>query len=198
MNLQAVFERPSCDSLVIRQGESMSTGEIVFRDLDSPLGNMIAGATVNGVCFLEWHDRGGVDLIMMRVAKRYKMPLVQGDSDHLSMLESELSEYFEGKRTKFTVPVDVTGTPFEQLVWKELLRIPNGETCSYGQIAAAIGNPKASRAVGRANGANYLAIIIPCHRVIEANGNLRGYGGKLWRKKRLLDLESGVEQMGLE
>ena len=176
----------------------MSTGEIVFRDLDSPLGDMIAGATENGVCFLEWHDRGGVDRIMKRVTKRYKMPLIQGDNDHLTMLESELAEYFDGKLTKFTVPVDVTGTPFEQLVWKELLKIPSGETCSYGQIAAAIGKPKASRAVGRANGANYLAIIIPCHRVIEANGNLRGYGGKLWRKKRLLDLEAGVEQMGLE
>jgi len=175
----------------------MSTGEIVFCDLDSPLGDMIAGATENGVCFLEWHDRGGVDMIMKRVNKRYKMPLVQGDSDHLTMLESELAEYFDGKLKKFTVPVDVTGTPFEQLVWKELLKIPSGETCSYGQIAAAIGKPKASRAVGRANGANYLAIIIPCHRVIEANGNLRGYGGKLWRKKRLLDLEAGVEQMGL-
>jgi O-6-methylguanine DNA methyltransferase len=175
----------------------MSTGNIVFRDLDSPLGDMIAGATENGVCFLEWHDRGGVDRIMKRVTKRYKMPLVQGDSDHLSMLESELTAYFDGKLTKFTVPVDVTGTPFEQLVWKELLKIPSGETCSYGQIAAAIGKPKASRAVGRANGSNYLSIVIPCHRVIEANGNLRGYGGKLWRKKRLLDLEAGVEQMGL-
>ena len=176
----------------------MSNSEIVYRDLDSPLGNMIAGATENGVCFLEWHDRGGVDRIMKRVTKRYKMPLVQGDNNHLTMLESELVEYFDGKLTKFAVPVDVTGTPFEQLVWKQLLKIPPGETCSYGQIAAAIGKPKASRAVGRANGANYLSIVIPCHRVIEANGNLRGYGGKVWRKKRLLELEAGVGQMGLE
>lgn len=159
--------------------------------MESPLGTMIAGATENGVCFLEWHDRGGVDRIKERVTKRYKKELVGGNNSHLDMLERELGSYFDGKLTSFKVPVDVTGSPFEKVTWDMLLKIPYGETKSYGEMASLLGKPKAARAVGRANGANYLSIVIPCHRVIEANGNLRGYGGKIWRKKRLLELESG-------
>jgi AraC family transcriptional regulator of adaptative response/methylated-DNA-[protein]-cysteine methyltransferase len=171
----------------------MQESSIVFRDMDSPLGRMIAGATDKGVCFLEWHDRGGVSRIKQRVEKRYKMPLVKGNNQHLDQLEKELSTYFEGKLKRFKVKVDVTGTQFERRTWEQLLLIPYGETRSYSQIAAALGKVNARRAVGRANGANYLSIVIPCHRVIEANGNLRGYGGKVWRKKYLLELEAGLK-----
>jgi len=171
----------------------MQNGNIVFRDLDSPLGKMIAGATDKGVCFLEWHDRGGVERIKQRVEKRYKMPLVKGNNRHLDQLKKELSTYFEGKLKRFRVKVDVTGMPFERKTWEQLLLIPYGETRSYSQIASALGKTNARRAVGRANGANYLSIVIPCHRVIEANGNLRGYGGKVWRKKYLLELEAGLK-----
>ncbi len=171
----------------------MQNNNSVFRDLDSPLGKMIAGATDKGVCFLEWHDRGGVARIKQRVEKRYKMPLVKGNNRHLDKLEKELSAYFERKLKRFKVNVDVTGTPFERKTWEQLLLIPYGETRSYSQIAAALGKTNARRAVGRANGANYLSIVIPCHRVIEANGNLRGYGGKVWRKKYLLELEAGLK-----
>jgi AraC family transcriptional regulator of adaptative response/methylated-DNA-[protein]-cysteine methyltransferase len=171
----------------------MHRDEIKYRDFQSPLGEMVAGATSMGVCFLEWHDRGGIELILERVAKRYKMSLVLGTNQHLGQLEKELSDYFEGGRKVFEVKIDVTGTPFELSVWKRLLKISYGETRSYGQIAGELGKPGASRAVGRANGANYLSIVIPCHRVIEANGNLRGYGGKLWRKKYLLELERGLK-----
>lgn len=165
---------------------------ILFRDLASPVGEMIAGATEHGVCFLEWHSRGGVDRIMQRVQKRYRLPLVAGESEHLTQLQTELGAYFSGGLRQFTVPMDVTGTEFERTIWAQLLQIPYGETCSYGDIAAAIGKPKASRAVGRANGANYLSILIPCHRVIESGGGLRGYGGGLWRKQFLLELERKV------
>lgn len=171
----------------------MQNNNIVFRDLDSPLGKMIAGATAKGVCFLEWHDRGGVERIKQRVEKRYKMPLVKGNNRHLDQLEKELSTYFEGKLKRFKVKVDVTGTPFERRTWEQLLLIPYGQTRSYTQIAEKLGKPGGRRAVGRANGANYLGIVIPCHRVIEANGNLRGYGGKVWRKKYLLELEAGLK-----
>jgi O-6-methylguanine DNA methyltransferase len=102
-------------------------------------------------------------------------------------------DYFNEKLKKFQVRIDVNGTLFEKNVWDQLLHIPYGETRSYGQIAKHLGKPGAQRAVGRANGANYLSIVIPCHRVIEANGNLRGYGGKLWRKKYLLELEAGLK-----
>lgn len=163
--------------------------KILFCNLASPVGEMIAGATDNGVCFLEWHSRGGVDRIMQRVQKRYRLPLVAGESDHLTLLQEELQGYFGGTLRQFTVPIDVTGTEFERTIWAQLLQIPYGETRSYGDVAAAIGKPKASRAVGRANGANYLSILIPCHRVIESGGGLRGYGGGLWRKQFLLELE---------
>lgn len=154
---------------------------------------MIAGATGNGVCFLEWHDRGGVERIKQKVKKRYKVHLSPGNNAHLDQLEKDLAGYFAGKLKKFKVRIDVKGTPFEQKTWQQLLAIPYGETRSYGQIARLMGKPGGARAVGRANGANYFSIVIPCHRVIESNGNLRGYGGKLWRKKYLLDLESGSQ-----
>ena len=150
---------------------------------------MIAGATDKGICFLEWHDRGGVKRILSRVEKRYKKDLEGGISNHLLQLQNELDEYFDGARNKFQVPVDVNGTNFENEVWNLLLTIPYAETRSYGEIAKELGNPGAPRAVGRANGSNYLSIIIPCHRVIESNVKLRGYGGGLKRKKYLLDLE---------
>ena len=151
---------------------------------------MIAGATDKGICFLEWYDRGGVERILSRVEKRYKRPLEQGSSELLRKLQNELSNFFDRTINKFLVPLDVNGTIFEKRVWDKLLKIPYGETRSYGAIASEIGKPGASRAVGRANGSNYLAIVIPCHRVIESNGKLRGYGSGLWRKKYLLDLES--------
>ncbi|MEZ5358898.1 MAG: methylated-DNA--[protein]-cysteine S-methyltransferase [Candidatus Zixiibacteriota bacterium] len=146
-----------------------------------------------GSFFLEWQDRGGVERILHRVTKRYKSEPVPGTSRHLDQLEKELGEYFAGRRSKFDVAVDVTGTRFERTVWEQLNAIPCGKTKTYGEIASIIQKPKAPRAVGRACGANYLAIVIPCHRVIEANGNLRGYGGRVWRKKRLLQIEGAIE-----
>jgi len=173
----------------------MLNGRMVYRELKSPLGHMIAGGTEKGVSFLEWQDRGGVEKILNRVAKRYKLSPQKGDNRHLDMLETELTSYFTGKLKEFTVPVDVTGTPFEQKTWEKLLAIPYGQTRSYSQIASQLGKPNARRAVGRANGANYLSIVIPCHRVLEANGNLRGYGGRVWRKKYLLELERGERNL---
>jgi AraC family transcriptional regulator, regulatory protein of adaptative response / methylated-DNA-[protein]-cysteine methyltransferase len=116
-------------------------------------------------------------------------PIVPGTNAALEQLRSELEEYFAGKRTAFDVPIAIEGTPFQREVWNALLAIPYGETRSYEQIAQAIGRPNAQRAVGKANGDNRIAIVIPCHRVVEKGGALRGYAGGLWRKQRLLDLE---------
>jgi len=168
----------------------MPADKIIYSNLNNPLGGMIGGATDEGVCFLEWHDRGGVDRILSRVRKRYKKNPVQGISGHLLKLQSQLDDYFYRSLKQFSVRIDVSGTAFETDVWNRLEKIPYGETRSYGEIARELGKPGASRAVGRANGANYLSILIPCHRVIESTGNLRGYGGGLWRKKYLLELES--------
>lgn len=105
---------------------------------------------------------------------------------------AQLQEYFAGKRTTFDLPLAASGTTFQQQVWQALLTIPYGKTCSYGDIARAIGNPKGVRAVGLANGKNPLAIVVPCHRVIGANGKLTGYAGGLNRKQQLLALEGAL------
>ncbi|MGI5193727.1 methylated-DNA--[protein]-cysteine S-methyltransferase [Streptomyces sp. CA-288835] len=104
----------------------------------------------------------------------------------------QLKAYFASELKEFDLPLRLDGTPFQRTVWEQLRRIPYGETRSYGELADAVGNPKASRAVGLANGKNPLGIIVPCHRVVGANGSLTGYGGGLDRKKRLLDFERGT------
>jgi len=113
------------------------------------------------------------------------------DDRHNETVLAQLHEYLEGKRRTFDVPLDLRGTPFQQAVWNQLLRIPYGETRSYSEVAASIGRPTALRAVGRAVGANPVSIVIPCHRVIGKDGSLVGYGGGLPLKERLLALEQG-------
>jgi methylated-DNA-[protein]-cysteine S-methyltransferase len=117
-----------------------------------------------------------------------------GDRDDLPFgaAVDQLKAYFAGELTEFTVELRLSGTPFQRSVWRQLRRIPYGETRSYGQLADALGNPGASRAVGLANGRNPIGIIVPCHRVVGADGALTGYGGGLARKQRLLDLERGT------
>ena len=105
--------------------------------------------------------------------------------------KNELTSYFQGQPPRFSVPLIYPGTPFQRRVWEALLRIPSGQTRSYEELARAIGSPDAVRAVGRANGQNRIAILIPCHRVVNKNGELGGYGGGRWRKRHLLELESG-------
>ena len=110
---------------------------------------------------------------------------------HLTTLRRELGEYFAGKRQVFDVPVDMRGTPFQMNVWRGAsARFRYGETRSYADMAQRVGSPAAVRAVGRANGLNAIAIVVPCHRVVNKNGDLGGYGGGLWRKRRLLHLEA--------
>ena len=168
----------------------METDKIVYREIESPIGKFIIGATDKGCSISEFSDRGGIDRINRRIEKRYKAELIPGNNQFIDQMEEEFNLYFEKKLKIFITPLDYKGTPFQISVWEELLKIPYGETCSYGQIAKRLGKPGAMRAVGKANGDNYLPIVIPCHRVIEATGKLRGYGGGLWRKKYLLELES--------
>jgi methylated-DNA-[protein]-cysteine S-methyltransferase len=120
-----------------------------------------------------------------------------GDRDDTAFTEAteQLRAYFAGELKEFTLPLRLTGTPFQRGVWEQLRRIPYGETRSYGELADALGNPKASRAVGLANGRNPIGVIVPCHRVVGADGGLTGYGGGLDRKRRLLDFERGTAGM---
>ncbi len=159
--------------------------------LPTPLGPMVAAATGAGVCLLEFTDRRRLETQLAILTRRLGLPLVPGENDPLRALRTELREYFEGRRRAFEVPLHVAGTPFQERVWGELRRIPYGETRSYAEVARAVGSPGAVRAVGQANGMNRIAIVLPCHRVVNAGGQLGGYGGGLWRKRRLLALEQG-------
>jgi len=162
---------------------------IVLARLVTPLGPMIAGATAQGVCLLEFSDRRMLETQLARLEKRFQARLLPGPSDHLDALRRELGLYFQGRLREFKVPLVMAGTEFQKKVWRALQAIPYGQTRSYKQQAIMIDQPRAVRAVGRANGDNSISIIIPCHRVIGDDGRLTGYGGGLWRKRFLLDLE---------
>jgi AraC family transcriptional regulator of adaptative response/methylated-DNA-[protein]-cysteine methyltransferase len=175
-------------------GKSAEAGCIRLAWLDTPLGPMIAGATDAGVCLLDFTDRRLLEHQLVSLRRRFKAGLVPGRHPHLTTLRRELGEYFAGSRHAFTVPLAVRGTPFEMRAWEALRQIPYGETRSYADMARLVGSPAAVRAVGRANGLNAISIIVPCHRVINKNGDLAGYGGGLWRKRRLLHLEAAFKR----
>ena len=165
--------------------------------LETPLGTMFACATGQGICLLEFTDRKMLETEFKTLAKMLNAHILPGNNPHFTVLKQQLAEYFEGSRTEFTVPIFSPGTSFQQEVWACLRKIPYGQTRSYAQQAAAIHQPAAVRAVANANGMNRLCILIPCHRVIGADGSLTGFGGGLWRKRWLLDLESSKTRPGL-
>ncbi len=173
--------------------ESQDKTIISITRMETPLGPMLAGATPEGICLLEFTDRRMLETQLERLKKYLKAEILPGTSSHFSVLYHQLQAYFTGNLKFFNLPLVLPGTDFQHQVWAALRNIPYGETRSYSQQAEAIGNPTAVRAVARANGDNRIAIIIPCHRVVGADGSLTGYGGGLWRKQRLLELEqSGV------
>jgi AraC family transcriptional regulator of adaptative response/methylated-DNA-[protein]-cysteine methyltransferase len=158
----------------------------------TPLGPMLAGATDEGICLLEFVDRRMVETQIKRLKNYLQAELVPGNSTYFDELSHQLKEYFDGERKLFDLPLHMPGTEFQLRVWKELQKIPYGKTRSYKEQAINLNNPKAVRAVARANGDNRIAIIIPCHRVIGNKGELVGYGGGIWRKQFLLNLENAV------
>jgi AraC family transcriptional regulator of adaptative response/methylated-DNA-[protein]-cysteine methyltransferase len=165
---------------------------VQVRRFVTPLGPMLAGATDEGLCLLEFVDRRMLPTQIARIRKRLGAVFTPGDNPVLSAAEREVEAYFAGSLSTFDIPTTPCGTSFQHDVWDALTDIPYGETRSYADVARGIGRPRAVRAVGTANGANALAIVIPCHRVVGADGQLTGYGGGLWRKRRLLDLERGA------
>jgi len=157
--------------------------------IETPLGTMYACAVEQGVCMLEFTDRKMLETELKTIAKSLNATIIQGTNKHFDLLRQQLEEYFDGRRKVFTVPLCPVGTDFQQSVWLSLQTIPYGTTCSYKQQAASMNKQTAIRAVANANGMNKISILIPCHRVIGENGNLTGYGGGIWRKKWLLDME---------
>jgi len=173
-------------------GRARQAGErVVTAMIESPLGPLLAGASDTGVCLLEFTDRRMLEHNFETMRRRFGCAVVPGEHALLAQLRSELAEYFAGRRWTFSVPLTPRGTPFQETVWTELRRIPHGETISYDELARRIGQPTAQRAVARANGMNRICILIPCHRAIGKDGSLTGYGGGLWRKRLLLELERG-------
>jgi len=165
---------------------------LVTRQLESPVGPLTACASKTAICLLEFTDRRMLKTQFKTLQRRFDRPVLPGDNALLRQLARELAEYFAGRRRQFDVPLDAPGTPFQTSVWSRLLEIPYGETISYERLARDVGRPTAQRAVGRTNGDNRIAILIPCHRVVNKSGKLGGYGGGLWRKQFLLNLEQST------
>ncbi len=165
---------------------------IDLKRIETPIGTMIACGDSNGICMLEFSDRKALPTELKQISKHFDANIIQGENPHFITLEKELKEYFEGKRTEFSVPLSPVGTDFQKQVWEVLRTIPYGTTRSYQEQANILGNPKGVRAVANANGLNKISIIIPCHRVIGSDGKLTGYGGGIWRKQKLLELEKAI------
>lgn len=157
--------------------------------IDTPLGPMIAVSDDEALYLLEFVGTRGLDREIERLRQKTKSAMVPGLTQPISSIENELKLYFSNQLSNFKTPVHLLGSAFQQRVWKELKKIPMGETRSYFDISVAIGNPQANRAVANANGANQLALIIPCHRVINKDGKLGGYSGGIKRKEWLLNHE---------
>ena len=155
----------------------------------TPLGSMILGVHDEGLCLLEFAERRMLDTQLGRLSRHMGRVFLPGEHPLMEQTKQELDAYFAGTLRHFDIPVQTPGTAFQEAVWHALREIPYGETRSYAEIAAATGRADAVRAVGRANGDNRIAIVIPCHRVVGSDGELVGYGGGLWRKEYLLAME---------
>ena len=157
--------------------------------IPTPLGDMVAVSSTTHLHLLEFVDRKALPTELKRLSASTAERIGLGRLPPAEQVASELADYFGGRSGQFATPLALSGSEFTKSVWDELRRIPPGETRSYGDIAIALGRPNAVRAVARANGANQIALLIPCHRVIGADGSLTGYGGGLWRKQRLIEIE---------
>ena len=188
---EADFHRAFAKVFGKESGEAGARNAVKLDCIQTAVGLLIAGATDDAVVQLEFCDLQTMESRLQRVRKRFAGAVVPGSNDWLKELKSQLEQYFAGQRRAFQVPLHYPGTAFQEKVWATLLQIPYGETWSYLDMATRLGDVNATRAVGSANGMNPIAIVIPCHRVINASGELGGYGGGLWRKRILLDLEMG-------
>jgi AraC family transcriptional regulator of adaptative response/methylated-DNA-[protein]-cysteine methyltransferase len=159
--------------------------------VETPLGPMLAIAGDRGLELLEFVDRRALETELRELRRTLDGAIVPGDHPVLRQTRQQLTEYFGGRRREFTIPLNQRGSEFQLKAWQALCRIPYGQTRSYSDMARDVGSPAAVRAIGRVNGQNRIAIVVPCHRVIRADGTLCGYGGGRWRKQWLLDHERG-------
>ena len=162
---------------------------LIATTIETPLCPMRVATTDRGICLLEMGSPERRSRETSELESAFDERMIEGTHPLLDQLAGELSAYFTGDLTRFTLPLDTPGTEWQQRVWTELVQIPFGKTVSYGELATRLGNPGGSRAVGLANGKNRVSIVTPCHRVIASDGTLHGYGGGLERKRWLLDHE---------
>ena len=156
--------------------------------LDTPLGVIIVAASPDAILLMEFAERRLLPRALARLDGSFR--LAEGTTPATDLMQAELDRYFAGRLTRFTTPLRPLGTPFSHAVWQQIEQVPYGKSITYADLAARAGHPTATRAAARANGANPIAIAIPCHRICAANGALTGYGGGLWRKHALRDLEA--------
>jgi AraC family transcriptional regulator of adaptative response/methylated-DNA-[protein]-cysteine methyltransferase len=169
--------------------DAAAGASLLARRVETPLGTMLALADDRHLRLLEFTDRRGLERELVLLRRRLRCAIVPGNNAVLEAAAAQITEYFAGRRLDFDLPFAPVGSAFQRRVWAELRRIPPGRTRSYAEMARRLGLPNGHRAVARANGSNMLALVIPCHRVIRADGNLCGYAGGIWRKRRLLEHE---------
>lgn len=169
---------------------------VLLSRVATPLGSLLAGATSRAIVFLEFSDRRMLEQQLRTVARRLKAGFAPGRSELHDRLQTDLDRYFETGRGLFESPFETPGTPFQEAVWDKLREVAPGTTTTYQALARSLGRPKSARAVARAVGDNRIAIAIPCHRVVGSDGSLTGYGGGLWRKRRLLEVEGAAAGSG--
>lgn len=162
---------------------------IKIRRYESPCGTLVLGSYGDKLCLCDWQVEKHHDHVNRRLKRVLNAEFEEGRSDIIEEAMQQLDEFFAGTRREFEIPLLFAGTDFQETVWEELLKIPYGQTISYGEMARRIGMPKAVRAVANANGANSISIFAPCHRVIGSDRSLTGYGGGLDAKRKLLELE---------
>ncbi|MBC4752189.1 bifunctional transcriptional activator/DNA repair enzyme AdaA [Klebsiella variicola] len=167
---------------------------VLIHRFTTPLGPMFVCATQRGICLLEFVDRRALETEFSDLQRRFDASIIAGENAHTRQAQQEITEYFAGRRQSFEVALDTPGSEFQRAVWRHLQYVSFGETTHYQSIAMDIGKPTATRAVAAANGANRVAIIIPCHRIIGKDGSMTGYGGGVARKKWLINHEATIRE----
>ncbi|MEP2781403.1 MAG: trifunctional transcriptional activator/DNA repair protein Ada/methylated-DNA--[protein]-cysteine S-methyltransferase [Pseudoruegeria sp.] len=196
---QAQFDSPSAFRTAFAKllgcvpSQLRADGFLLADWITTPLGEMVAVSCKRHLHLLEFAERKALPRELEKLRTHTKGDLGIGRYGPTDQIESELILFFDGKLSRFDTPLALHGSPFQKEVWRALCQIPAGETRSYGALATELGRPSASRAVAQANGANQIAIVIPCHRVMGADGSLTGYGGGLWRKQRLAEIEQSYQ-----
>ena len=200
--LSAGFESPSAFRAAFAKfmgrtpGEFTENAQLRASWIDTPIGAMVTICDAKQLHLLEFPERKGLAREVQRLFQFSKGQLGFGRFAFTDLVQTQLAEFFGGQRSKFDLPLALHGTDFSKTVWHALQDIPAGQTRSYAQLAQSIARPTAMRAVARANGANQIAIVVPCHRVIGADGTLTGYAGGLWRKQKLIELERAYAASG--